>query len=358
MLKKYLHFYLEKFTRINKKDIAYFFNQLTIFISASIPLAESLAFLSLLQAKLPLKNMINALLLDIQGGIPLSQAMAKHPLFFNPITQHLIHLGEQTGRLEKMLITISQQHENNLAFHKRIKQALFYPLIIILFASFITFILLYFLVPHFAELFQDSKNNLPTLTAFIFWLSAMLHHYLWLMLLFIASMILLITLQYEKALNLKYWCQTKCLRFAIIQPYINKIALTQFSRHLALTYTAGVSLLPALRLAANTTHHRQLIDLSFHLIHKTRNGVQLSEAMSINDFFPPLFIQFVKIGEESGKLDIMLDKYADIAEAELDTLIQRLNVLLEPLIMLCLGVVIGGLVVGMYLPLFKLGSVL
>lgn len=358
MLKHYLQFYLNKFTRINQKDLSHFFNQLTIFISANIPLAESLMFLSLLQTKLPLKKVIASLLVDIQGGIPLSETMAKHPTLFNPITQHLIHLGEQTGRLEKMLTAIALQCESHLAFHKRIKQALFYPIIIMIFASFITFILLYFLVPHFAALFQDIKTDLPLLTRFIFSISALLHHYLWLILLIFAFLLLFITLQYEKVLTLSYWCQRKFLAFTIIQPYINKLALTQFSRHLALTYDAGLSLLQALPLAAKTTHHQPLISLSYLLMNKTRNGVQLSQAMSISAFFPPLFIQFVKIGEESGKLDIMLDKYADIAEAELDTFIQRLNVLLEPLIMLCLGVVIGGLVVGMYLPLFKLGSVL
>ncbi len=358
MLKNYLKLYLAKFERIHKKDITYFFNQLSIFIQANIPLAESLEFLALLTTKTPLKSVIYLLLLDIQCGIPLSSAMKKQHTIFNAITQHLIYLGEQTGRLEKMLTTISTQHENQLAFHKRIQQALFYPFIILLFASVVSFILLYCLVPHFALLFQDIKTDLPALTVFIFASSDILHHYLWLILLLIALIILLITLQYEKALSLQYWCRTKCLKLAIIQPYLQKIALTQFARHLALTYSAGVSLLEAIPLAANTTQHPRLISLSFYLIHQTRNGIPLSDAMKISHFFPPLFIQFVKIGEESGKLDIMLDKYAHIAEGELDTLIQRMNVLLEPLIMLCLGVVIGGLVVGMYLPLFKLGSVL
>jgi type IV pilus assembly protein PilC len=350
--------YFALHARITTLDIANFFRQLSTFINAGIPLLTSLSFQAKNQHKPRLQALILALQQQIQMGQPFSKALASHPTYFDAAMCHLINLGEHTGKFDSILQTITLYLEKNLALKQRIKQALFYPCLIVLLAIIITFSLLYFVVPHFAFLFQDFFDTLPPLTLFIFTLSHCLHEYLWLILFTLPSIFLLFIIFETASKRLQQMIYTALPSLPILKRYYALIACARFSRHLALTYNAGIAILPALPLAAQAANTQTLKIAITVVTNKVRSGMPLSQAMASTNVFPPLFIQFVNIGEESGKLDLMLDKYADIAETNIDTLLQNLHQLLEPLIMLALGVLIGGLVIGMYLPLFKLGSIL
>lgn len=353
-IKNHLHTH----AKIRNSDITIFLRQLTTFISAGLPLAISLRHLAESQIKPSLSIIIRHILTDIQTGNPLSNALSRHPHHFPPLCCHLIELGEHTGKLENMLETLTCYREKSAAFNKQIKQALFYPCFILLFALIMTFSLLYFVIPQFAILFKEMNNNLPPLTAFIFATSAYLINHLGTIILTLLMTMSICMWQWDRLSPIRSRLIQSLFKLPLLQDYHHQLILTRFIRHLSLTYTAGLTIQQGLPLAANAADSITLTQTITAIMQQTKRGFALSKAMATSPLFPPEFLQFIKIGEEAGKLDTMLDKYASIAEAKLDLFGKRAAILLEPLIMICLGALIGGLVIGMYLPLFKLGSVL
>lgn len=335
--------------KMTPQEIAIFFRQLAVLIQSDIPIVQSLEVLEKSQEKQMMCLLIFNLRKDILAGKNLFQSFMNHPHPFDPFACHLIKLGEQTGRLSSTLLMVADYHERELKRHKDIKQALFYPCLITLIAFSMTLLMLIFIVPKFAELYDGMTDKLPLLTICLFRLSKAAYHLLWLLPLLIVGSYFF----RNKMSSIRVWLE----HLPGLTSLRHKIHLARFARHLAIAFAAGIPITDALLLSISTTH--QATARAFALLYnKVRAGQQLHRGMAELPFFPPMLLQMTKIGEESGQLDRMLHKSADFLEAEIEQSIKRFNQVLEPLIMLVLGVLIGGLVIGMYLPIFNLGSTL
>ncbi|HEX4044427.1 MAG TPA: type II secretion system F family protein [Gammaproteobacteria bacterium] len=363
MLKKLLFHLIRHITSFKNTrpialfDITIFFRQFATLIAAGIPIIQCCETLAQSQQKIALRQLIYALKRDILSGKNLFFSVSQHKQYFNNITCHLINLGEQTGKLDSMLIIIAQYHEKNLAFKKQLQQILFYPAIIMIIACIVTFGIFIFILPRFAELFQTSQQPLPSFTQWLFFFSTLLRQYSYLFFFPLFTLAALLCYQQPRALIKKQGYRI-IQRLPVIKPFLKKILLAKFFRHLTITISAGLPITQALALAA-ATHHPQDLQITItQLRYAVMSGLPLHHSMASTRFFSHLMIQMVKVGEESGMLTTMLDKIADFLEADVNQLINQLNHLLEPLIMIILGVLIGGLVIGMYLPVFQLGNTL
>lgn len=335
--------------RMTDLEIMLFFRQFATLINAGIPLLQSLTLLEKCQAKL--QWFILTLKQRVLAGTPLHKSIKN--IYFSPdeFTLHLIKIGEHTGKLGEMLEVIALTKEKKLFLRKKILRILSYPLVIITVACLVTLTMFIFIIPRFTELYQNAAQPLPFMTRLIFSFSYYLNHQKTL-LIFLLSAIVLSGIWFCKRVGL--------LKIAIHIPYLktlmHKTFLAQFSRHLAITFSAGIALpealmlitLPYYELAFNTRMQR--------ISQKLYAGFQLHQTLESLPGFPDLLIQMVKIGEKTGMLEKMLHKAADLFESDIDQLTERMSQFLEPLIMLVLGVLIGGLVIGMYLPIFQLGN--
>jgi type IV pilus assembly protein PilC len=337
--------------RITPFDMTVFFRQFAVLVSAGVPIVKSLDILEKSQEKIAMRHLLFAVKKDLRAGKNFFHSLRNHPLYFDLLTCQLIHIGEQTGKLDAMLKTIASLRENNLALQRRIRQALFYPCFLFISALAVTLCMLIFVIPHFAELFQDAHVPLPLLTRVLFHVSAFIQHYiLWLLLL--CAVVMLTPLKQTDRLTLL------CTHLPLVRHHTRKIILTRFMRNLAVTYHAGIAVTDAIKLSASTHANSEFMLVTTSLREKISSGFQLHQAMAALSFFPVLMVQMIKIGEESGRLAQVLDKTADFFEADIDQLLNRATQLLEPLIILVLGGVIGVIMAGMYLPIFKLGNAL
>jgi len=304
-----------------------------------------------------LRQLLTIIKMELEAGNTLSTCLSKFPKFFDTLTCHLIQTGEQSGTLAISLDRIALHKEKLLFIKNKIKQILFYPVIVLLVALAISITMLTVVIPRFAELFQSMHSTLPAFTLAIIHLSDLIRHYYWVSLFPIIAIILL-TYYIQHSPSLKY----KIEQFILQLPYLGslyiKIILSRFCRTLATTFAAGVPINDCL----NTIAYANSSNLYGQTILKLRvqitKGQQLHQAMQREKFFPNLLVQMIKVGEESGTLARMLEKIASIYEADIDHWVTMCGHLLEPLIIAILGVLIGGLVVAMYLPIFKLGTVM
>jgi type IV pilus assembly protein PilC len=348
--KKLFKTFTKKITAI---DIALFFRQLATLISASIPIVQSFEILRQSQENPSLSTLIQSLKKEVEAGKNLVIALRKFPNYFDDLTCYLIQIGEQTGTLEIMLKRIAYHKEKSITLRNQIKQALFYPSMIFSVAILVSLVMLLFIVPRFAELFQTMHGQLPLFTQCIVNLSTGLRNYYWLVL--IPILLFIITApKIWRHPEFKQRFDTIILRVSIV----NKIILTRFLRSLSITFAAGVPIAEALKILAPTTGNQKFTKIISELYQGVFKGQQLHQAMRPQSLFPLMTIQMIKVGEESGTLEHMLTKIAEIYESDIDHLIEQFKQLLEPLIMIILGALIGGLVIAMYLPIFKLGTVI
>ncbi|HLB41375.1 MAG TPA: type II secretion system F family protein [Gammaproteobacteria bacterium] len=343
-------------TSINHFDIIVFLRQLATLISAGIPIMQSCDMLAKIQEKKSLHLLIHSIRWHIASGKPLSYSLNLHQHYFDVLTCQLVKIGEHTGKLDEMLVLIANHHEKNFTFKKKLQQIIFYPCIMILVTLWMTAGLLLFVIPRFAELFQDSQEQLPALTYYIFYFSTKLRFYLIMMLAMTHIAVLIIPYHDATRHKMNYYLKRWLNYMPPIKQYLLKIIFAQFARHLAITFSAGISISNALKLVAATHTDKKFTSTITLLLYKVSSGQTLHHAMQTLAYFPEFMIHMVKIGEETGKLDYMLAKTADFIEAEIDQITVKLGKLIEPLIMLFLGALIGGIVIGMYLPIFKLGT--
>jgi len=341
--------------RIQADDIMIFFRQFATLISAGIPVIRVLDLLTQSQSKMLFRQLLRAIKADILAGNSISQSLLRHPQHFDALSCHLVRISETAGKLDVVLLDIADHQEKRVRFIQNIKQALFYPAIVSITGIATLCCLFIFIIPRFAELFADKQNELPLLTRWIFSFSMLLQTYCgWL---FLFSLLLLIPVFFYKnkihSLKvLKNWFY----QFPILHRCRRQVSLAQFARQLSLTLAAGIPLIEALALIR--VSEPAFILAIRQLRFRVASGLQLHQAMETLILFPVFLRQMVKLGEESGQLVHLLDKSAEFYETEVSQTLQRLCRLLEPLIMLLLGVLIGGLVISMYLPIFKLGSTL
>lgn len=348
---------LFKKRQITEADINYFFQQFGVLFAAGVPLIKCFEILEKSQVNGCLSELIFSIKQNLLAGRELYMCLRQHLQYFDELTCQLVKMGEHTGKLEEILILIANEKEKKLLLQKQIKKALTYPIIISTVALLITLGLFLFVIPRFADLFAENSLQLPFLTQSIFFLSHWLtkHVYLFLIvvsLFFLPFMPLQLFHPYRKK-SIYYFC-----KLPMLARLIHKSSLSRFARNLAIAYSAGIPITQALKLIlyanANSTLTHQVILLKS----KINAGLQLHQAMRLIPGFPEFMLQMIKIGEESGRMEQLLGKIADILEAEVQQFVNQFNQLLEPLIMLFQGVLIGGLVIGMYLPIFKLGNVL
>lgn len=338
---------------ISDETIAIFFRQFATLITAGISLTRACDLLEKSQTT-QLNDLIKRIKKDMLAGKTFAFCLKQHPRYFTTFTCQLIYIGEQTGKLELILTSLAEHLEKKLQFKKQLRQALFYPCIILVTAFLITLMMFIFVVPKFALLFADMNQQLPFLTLIIFDVALKLKVYgSYFLSISLLSLILIIYFKKKFAhlkLNLVY------LKLPLLKAHFHKMILIHFSRNLALTFASGMAITEALKISGEISFNHHFLTIVGNLILKIRSGLPLYYCLSLFPIFPPLMIQMVKIGEESGQLDYMLNKTADFFEAEIEQLIKYFTQLLEPLIMLVLGVLIGGLILGMYLPIFKLGN--
>lgn len=332
-------------------ELHLFFQQFSTLVASGIPILNCLNLLLALQHNPTLHSLIIRLQQDLLAGKRLVNSFNNTP-YFDPLLRQLISIGEQSGKLEYMLIECARYLHDKIQWRNKLKQALTYPLILIIFAALILFFLFIFIVPRFALLFQDNSQVLPSLTRIIFDVAnTCKNQCVWITLFFLAFVFFIIHLTQRRYFKFPYKA------FPYFKKWYLIIIFSRFCRHLALLLEAGITLTFALQILAQTTSSTLLRIVIYQVQKELNAGKSLHSALALNKDIPDLMIQFIKIGEQSGTLDTMLNRLAKLWEHQLDTLLTTLIPFLEPLIMIVLGVLIGGIVFSLYLPIFKLGSI-
>lgn len=343
--------------KISSADIAIFSRQLAAMLDAGIPLVQSLDIIGRGHDRPAMQTLLLGIKADIEAGTSLTEALSRHPLYFDPLYCSLVRAGEQAGVLDTLLDKIATYQEKTESLKKKIKKALFYPTAVIVVAFIVTAILLIFVVPQFEALFVGFGADLPIFTRFVLDLSAALQEN---GLYYFAALVLAVVgfVQAKKRSRaFQALLDRFSLRLPIIGNILTKAAYARYARTLSTMFAAGVPLVEALESVAGATGN-VVFEKAVHTIREeVASGQQLQLTMRSTELFPNMMVQMVAIGEESGSLDSMLAKVADFYEEEVDNAVDALSSLLEPLIMAVLGILIGGLVIAMYLPIFKLGSV-
>lgn len=344
--------------RIPAKTICFLLRQLATLIRAGVPILAALDIIARSQENPTATHLLLQVRADVQTGAALSAAFARHPENFNALTCTLVAAGEQSGRLDDMLARIANYEEKMLAIRGKLRGALTYPLAILTTALLITALLLVFVVPTFEASFRSFGATLPLPTRMIIDGSTFLRNF---------GIPLLLTVGGIGFWLRRLWQQTPTwqmatdrwqLQLPVAGSLLRRAALARWSRTLASLYGAGIPLLDALDPAGNATGNRLYQTASAVLRDRIRQGDSLTTSLARQTVFSPLLVQMVSIGEESGTLDAMLNKVADIYDREVDDSVAMLGTLMEPALMLILGGLIGGLVIAMYLPIFQLGSIL
>ena len=355
--KKSKPFFSGRAKRITPRDITFFTRQLATMLTAGIPLVQAFDIVARGQANLNLEKLIGKIKNDVEAGSTFAEALRKHPKYFNELFSSLIDAGEQSGTLDIMLGKVATYKEKTESLKGKIKKALFYPAAVIMVAVLVTAGLLIFVVPQFESLFQGFGADLPAMTRLVINLSEIFQHYWWVA--FVSAIIgtLAFTRAKQRSKKFNYFLDRASLKIPIIGTILEKAAIARFTRTLSTTFAAGLPLVDALEAVAGATGNLLYTDAAYKIRDNVSTGQQLHLSMRTTGLFPNMVIQMVAIGEESGSLEEMLGKVADFYEEEVDNAVDALSSLIEPLIMVILGTLVGGLVIAMYLPIFKLGAV-
>ena len=340
---------------ISARDIAVFSRQLATMMQSGVPLVSSFEIIAGGQKNPRMKNMLDDIRASIEGGSTLHEAFAKHPMQFDALYLNLVKAGESAGVLDTVLDTIANYKENIEALKGKIKKALFYPAIVIAVAILVTAILLIFVIPQFQNVFQNFGAELPSFTQMLVNASDFMIAYWWLMLLVAVGSIVGLIQAKKRSKSFARLLDRLILKVPVIGEIMRNSAIARFSRTLAVTFKAGVPLVEALDTVAGATGNVVYEEAVLRIRDDVSVGYQLNTAMRQVDVFPHMVIQMAAIGEEAGALDTMLIKVAEFYEQEVNNAVDALSSLLEPMIMVFIGTVVGGIVIGMYLPIFKLG---
>jgi type IV pilus assembly protein PilC len=304
-----------------------------------------------------MQKLIFAIKAEVEGGTTLANALAKHPLHFDDLFVNLVSAGEQAGALETLLDKIATYKEKTEAIKKKIKKALFYPAAVVAVAIIVSAILLIFVIPEFESLFQGFGADLPAFTRFVIDISTFVRTQGWLIVIAAVMAVMGFIEAKKRYRGVQHFIDRVALKVPIIGPILNKSAVARYARTLATTFAAGVPLVEALESVAGACGNVVYEQAVLRMRDEVATGQRLQRAMENTDLFPNMVNQMVAVGEESGSLDDMAAKVADFYEEEVDNAVDSMSSLLEPLIMAILGVLVGGLVVAMYLPIFKMGAV-
>lgn len=343
--------------KITPQDIAIFTRQMATMMKAGVPLVQSFDIVADGVDNPTLAKLVRAIREDVAAGGGFAAALKKHPKYFDELFCNLVESGEQSGALETMLHRIAVYKEKTEQLKAKIKKALTYPIAVVVVAVIVTGILLVKVVPQFAETFSSFGANLPAFTLFVLGLSNLAQEY-WLYFLGIlgVSIVGLSKLKQSNK-NFRNLLDRMILKVPIVGKIVYEAIVARFARTLSTTFAAGVPLIDALTSVAGATGNSIYEDATLKIRDEVSTGTQLNIALRHSGVFPSMLIQMASIGEESGALDDMLDKVATFYEESVDNMVDNLTSLLEPMIMAVLGVLVGGLLIAMYLPIFQLGNV-
>lgn len=356
VVKKRKPFFDKKNKKIKPSDITIFSRQLATMIESGIPLVQSFDIVSKGQSNKRLKNLIDAIKNDVETGLTLAEALGKHPAFFNQLFCNLVDAGEKSGSLDVMLDKVATYQEKIETIKKKIKKALTYPIAVMVVALIVTAGLLIFVVPQFESLFKGFGADLPAMTAAVVSMSKFMQAYWYYVFGILGALIYALKYTKNHSANFAQNMDRVMLKLPVIGPILEKAAIARFTRTLSITFAAGLPLVDALKSVAGATGNIIYANATEQIREEVSTGQQMNVAMENTHLFPNMVIQMVAIGEESGALEKMLGKVADFFEEDVDNAVDALSSLLEPIIMSILGILVGGLVVAMYLPIFKLGS--
>jgi type IV pilus assembly protein PilC len=343
--------------KVNAGDIAIFSRQLATMLGAGIPLVQAFEIVGNGHEKPAMQKLILDIKADIEGGTSLHEALAKHPLHFDDLFVNLVEAGEQAGALESLLDKIATYKEKTEALKKKVKKALFYPAAVLVVAVIVTIILLIFVIPQFESLFKGFGADLPAFTQFVINISRFVQDNGIYLAVVVGAGIYAFFYFHKRSKALREWIDRMTLKLPVIGPIMVKAAIARFARTLSTMFAAGVPLVEALESVAGATGNIVYERAVLKMRDEVATGQRLQRSMETTGLFPNMVVQMIAVGEESGSLDAMSAKVADFYEAEVDNAVDAMSSLLEPLIMAILGVLVGGLVIAMYLPIFKLGAV-
>ena len=342
--------------KITPKEIAVFSRQLATMIKSGVPIVQSLEIIGGGHKNPKMKDMVTSLRLDIEGGSSIYEAMCKHPVQFDELYRNLVKAGESAGVLETVLDTIASYKENIESLKGKIKKALFYPASVIAVAILVSAVLLIFVVPQFQATFASFGADLPAFTQLIIRASDFMLAWWWAILIVVVGGFFTFMFLYRRSPRMQHAADRLSLKIPIIGQVLHNSAIARFARTLATTFKAGVPLVEALDIVAGATGNQVYEKAVQEVKDDVAVGYQLNMAMKQVNLFPHMVVQMTAIGEEAGALDTMLFKVADFYEEEVNNAVDALSSLLEPMIMVIIGGVVGSMVVGMYLPIFKIAA--
>ncbi|WP_035387095.1 type II secretion system F family protein [Ferrimonas senticii] len=347
----------QKKAKITSKDIAVVTRQIATMLQAGVPLVTGLEMVAKGHGNESMRKLLGEILDEIQAGTPVAQALRPHRLYFDELYCDLVAAGEQSGTLDKVFDRIATYREKSEALKSKIKKAMFYPAAVVTVAIGVTLLLLLFVVPQFESIFNDFGAELPAFTQIVINISRFLQSSWYYFFGISVIAVWMFVRSHRNSAKFRDQLDALTLKLPIVGNILHKGAMAKFARTLATTFAAGVPLVEGLEASAgasgNAVYRKAILKMREEVI----SGLQMNVAMQTVNLFPDMVTQMVMIGEESGALDDMLNKVANIFEMEVDDAVDGLSTLIEPLLMVVLGTLVGGLVVAMYLPIFEMGNV-
>jgi type IV pilus assembly protein PilC len=343
--------------KITSEDIALFARQLATMLQAGIPMVQCFDIIGNGHDKPSMQKLVLAVKSDVEAGTSLHEALGKHPLYFDDLFVNLVEAGEHAGALETLLDKVATYKEKTEALKKKIKKALFYPAAVLAVAVIVSIVLLIFVIPQFESLFKGFGADLPAFTQMVINMSRFVQDQGWWMLILVGAGFYAFFYFKKRSRPMRRALDRMLLKAPVIGPIMVKASIARYSRTLSTMFAAGVPLVEALTSVAGATGNIVYEEATLRIRDEVSTGQRLQRCMEQTGLFPNMVIQMIAVGEESGSLDSMAAKVADFYEADVDAAVDAMSSLLEPLIMAILGVLVGGLVIAMYLPIFKLGAV-
>ena len=343
--------------KVGEKDVALFTRQLATMMKSGVPLLQTFDIVGRGHDNPAVGKLLLDIKTDVETGSSLSQAFRKFPLHFDQLYCNLVAAGEQAGILETLLDRLASYKEKMLAIKSKIKSALFYPVAIIIVAFIITAVIMIFVIPAFKDVFKSFGADLPAPTVIVIEISDFFVAYWWAIFGSIFGGVFAFFYVWKRSEAMQFAMDRFLLRIPVFGPLIRKSVMARWTRTLSTMFAAGVPLVESLDSVGGAAGNYVYKVATKQIQGDVSTGTSLTSAMTNTQLFPNMVVQMVAIGEESGALDSMLGKVADFFEAEVDDAVEALSSLMEPMIMVVLGVLIGGMVIAMYLPIFKLGAV-
>ncbi len=343
--------------KVTAKDIAVFSRQMATMMSAGVPLVQSFEIVGRGHENPGMQELILSVKGDVESGNTLADALSKHPLHFDELFVNLVRAGEAGGILETLLDKIATYKEKTEVIKSKIKKALFYPAAVLVMAFVVTAVLMIFVIPQFAALFRDFGADLPAMTQMVINMSDFVVANVGILFVGIVGGVVGLVQLNKRSVPFQHLVQRIALKAPVFGDIIVKATIARFARTLGTMFAAGVPLVEAMESVAGAAGNVVYGDAIIKMRDEIATGQQLQVSMRDTNLFPNMVVQMVAIGEESGSIDSMLGKVADFYEQEVDDAVDAMSSLMEPIIMAVLGVLIGGLVIAMYLPIFKMGQV-